>query len=134
MDSSTLTALGVIASIILGLMSLGWQAYRERQKLPGEVKASNGQASESYATAARMTAEENIELKKRLAEAEERLNAIEENTRALKKLIEDQAQIILDLREWAERLCHQIQSLGAIPVTFIKKTNGTVVKDQPKPS
>jgi small-conductance mechanosensitive channel len=109
MDINTLTALGVALSFSIGLFSLGWQIYREKNKLPSENKQAQGDASESFANAAKLAADQNIELTKRLDLAEKRIEELEKNEREHQILVED-------LLDHIDRLCHQVKSLGGEPV------------------
>ncbi len=115
MDESTITFIGMTVTFLMSASGLAWQVYKERRKLPGESRATNGQAAESYAHAAEITGKENITLKERLTKAEERIDALEKEVREVKSLN-------FDLDEHNERLSHQVISLGGTPVPFIRRT------------
>ena len=110
-----LTEIGVILSLLVGLGSLGWQIYREKNKMPAENQQARGNASESFARAAQIEADHSIEINKRLELAEQKLEALEKNEKEYKVVIED-------LQDWSERLCHQVHALGGTPVQLRKRT------------
>lgn len=90
-----------------GRKLLNAQTHRE----DAAGKNEDAQASETYAKASQMVAEELVKVR---AEQAELRNVLDERDQLIFKLQGDNA----DLQNWAERLVHQIQSLGAEPVPF----------------
>lgn len=93
--------IAILASIIAVALSI--------LKTKPEIRSINGETAESYSQAARNYADQVVDLQTRLSKAEHSLAAIMGEVNELRK---NNA----DLREWAERLTHQVKSLGGDPV------------------
>jgi hypothetical protein len=124
-----ITDAGVILAIIVSLGGLVWQIIKDRKRQPSENLADQGSAAIDFANAADLMAKKaaaaeakadkiEIEMKAELKTATTRIAALEDGQ------VKDR-QVIEDLKDWADRLCHQVQSLGGIPVTM-RKRNGRI--------
>jgi len=112
---------GVILSFLSSMATLAWMIYIQKNKLPVENRKTESdtdlaQAStaESYARAADIQARRFIEIAKRLEDAERRIDDLERREKDYNLMIDD-------LKDWVERLCHQIQMLGSVPVEMRKR-------------
>jgi TolA-binding protein len=99
----------------------------ERSKLRADTFEADGSASESFATAARMSAEEVIRMRNELKAAEAdyrcKLDTLEQKINQLEKRIEDlenenqRTRAERDTyKEGATQLCYQVKSMKVVPV------------------
>ncbi len=95
--------IGDLIAIIAAVSALLVAFFKTRP----EIRKLDGDAAKSYSEAAHNYASQVTDLQERLARAEKELAT-------LTKLREENS----DLREWAERLVHQVRSLGGEPVTL----------------
>ena len=95
--------IALVASFVAILVSLF--------KTKPEIRALSGDSAESYSEAAKNYAEQVVKLQERLTKAEESLATVMGEINELRKENGD-------LRDWAERLTHQVKSLGAVPVAM----------------
>lgn len=124
-----------IAILILGGYVLWKKAPPEIQKIRSESISSEGDAAESFANATKIYAEElkavRVELKdlrKQVDEKDAEIKRIIESKDKIiierEKIILEQKTVIADLTDWAERLVHQVRSLGGVdpvPLRMTKK-------------
>lgn len=94
-----------IVTMIAAIAALGISIYKSRS----EVASNSGDAAESYAAAAKTYA---VEVKALRNEILDLRKKDEVRERQLRKLSEENA----NLRDWAERLCCQVNELGGTPV------------------
>jgi hypothetical protein len=98
-------SVGEVAALIVALISIGLSVLKTRP----EIHNLTGDAAQSYSEAARNYAAQVVDLQTRLTRAEETISA---HSAELSKMMAENA----DLRDWAERLVHQVRSLGGDPV------------------
>ena len=109
----TSLSIGEIVAIIASIVAVALSIVKTKP----EIKAINGETAESYSQAASNYASQVVDLQTRLSKAEHSLATIMSEVNELRK---NNA----DLREWAERLTHQVKSLGGDPVQMRVKTEG----------
>lgn len=121
--SDFISGIGFVLPIALGLASLLWQAWRENKLLHSQKRnldtiseESEASASKSFAEAAKIETNRNIEMRKELDIAKGRLEEAEKRITALEVKEKEYENIIYDLKDWGDRLCHQVHSLGGDPV------------------
>jgi len=101
---------GMFVTVIGALVAV-YSARANLNKTHAETTNEDAQASESYAAAARSFAEEVSKLRLEVKQLRIEMDA---RDKTIKILTVDK----LDLQDWAERLVHQVKSLGAEPVPF----------------
>jgi predicted nucleic acid-binding Zn-ribbon protein len=111
----TALSIGEWIAIIASLVAIGVSVIKTKP----EIRSINGETAESYSQAARNYADEVVNLQTRLTKAEQSLASVMGEVNDLRKQNED-------LREWAERLTHQIKSLGAEPVAIRMRVDGKI--------
>jgi hypothetical protein len=94
-----------VAALVLSALAL----YLTWRKSKSEIHSSSGDAAESYANASKTYADEVIKMRGEIDELRRRDG---ERARQLDFLSKENGV----LRDWAERLCYQVKSLGGIPV------------------
>lgn len=94
---SIVALIGIIASFLLGLVSLGWQIIKERKRSRSENKKDEGTASETFANAAKITGERNVVLSKENIELNDRLDKAEKRIGDLEKVVGNKDQRISEL-------------------------------------
>lgn len=103
----------------------------ERTKLSADTQKSDAEASKTFEEAAQLASDRANRLESRLTKLEgdfrlevDRLNTvIKERDMQIEQLVKElktKDEVIVKLQDWAERLVHQIQSLGEEPVPFDK--------------
>lgn len=135
MDNNTFDLIQLassISAIIVALIAL-LKSYlipkHERRKYNTEADKADAEASKTFEEAAHMASERANQLEIRLAKLEadfrteiDRLNGeIKERDKQIEQLmreLETKEEVIAQLKDWSERLVHQIQSLGQTPVPF----------------
>ena len=108
--------IGVIGSVSAIALAL--------RKYPFESRNMDASAAKSYAEAAKSSADRAKEIADEFEEykleTEAELKKLNNEIRSLKIALKERQETLDDLRDWAERLVHQIQSLGAEPVKIRK--------------
>ncbi len=100
----------VLASVTASIVAM-YMMRPNRENVEAQTTAEDAKASESYANASKLVADELIGVRKQITD----LNAIlDARDKLIFQLTGDKA----DLQDWAERLVHQVQSLGSEPVPF----------------
>ena len=110
----TIEAVVVLGGVLATWAGVGTQMYlsrSNRKKLNADANSEDASAIESYANATRTYAEEVKNLRTEVAELR---NSLDERD----AVIREQATHIEDLKDWADRLVHQVKSYGATPVPF----------------
>ncbi len=97
------------------------------RKYPFESRNMDALAAKSYAEAARSSADRAKEIagefEKYQLETESELKRLNDEIRSLKITLKERQETLEDLRDWAERLVHQVQSLGSEPVKMRQRKN-----------
>jgi len=101
----TSISIGEIIAIVGSVIAIALSILKTKP----EIRSINGETAESYSQAARNYADQVVDLQTRLSKAEQSLSVIMGEVNQLRKQNED-------LREWAERLTHQVKSMGGEPV------------------
>jgi hypothetical protein len=96
-----------------------------RGKLNADSSSASASSAESYAKASEMVALQNVQLLQRVEALEKQQTADQADRDKLKVQLRECQSTIDDLRDWAERLCHQVSSLGGTPVK-IRGTGGAI--------
>ena len=110
---------------IVGIISTITMIFIGLRKAPKEITQLDANAAKSYADAAESSA-------RRAEQACRELDEYKEKTEGELKLLHDEIAIIKqereelkllvdDLQDWAERLVHQVKSLGGDPVKIRKR-------------
>jgi hypothetical protein len=110
----TALSLGEWVAIIASLVAVGLSIVKTKP----EIRSINGETAESYSQAASNYAAQVVDLQTRLSKAEQGLAVVMGEVNELRK---NNA----DLREWAERLTHQVKSMGGDPVQMRVRTDTT---------
>jgi hypothetical protein len=114
--------IGVILSFVLGAISLAWQAYREKRQMPYDIDSKRAQTSETLAKALETMTQRYNEMAANNDLMEKRIDAQERQIALLKADSENREreylQTVSDLKDWAERLSHQVYALGGTPVNI----------------
>lgn len=106
----TLTDIASFIAVIGSFVSI----YIVYRKLPHETHGIDASAVESYERAVTSAANRAVKL-------EERISHLEKITADQNDRIDALEQENSDLRDWVERLVHQVQSLGHDPVKMRKR-------------
>jgi predicted RNase H-like nuclease (RuvC/YqgF family) len=101
-----------IGGLIMGMAAI-ITALIARFKAPAERSQTQAGTAEIYDRIAQGAAMRALKL-------DERVDALEKENNILKSRIIRQEEMIADLRDWAERLAHQVQSLGGTAVKIRK--------------
>jgi Tfp pilus assembly protein PilO len=105
------------ALIMLGGWYILWRkAKPEIDKTDAEARSEDANAAEASATAVKLYAEELTSVRKELKELRAELDSRD-------SIILDLKTVLDDTKDWAERLSHQVISLGAVPVKFRSTRN-----------
>jgi uncharacterized coiled-coil protein SlyX len=120
MDSAAvLTALSSLMALIVAAGSM----YVALKKAPVDNENTKVDTATKYALIADQAAERALKLDERVEELETRIveqaMKIDEQARKL----DERDREIADLRDWAERLVHQLQSVDITPVRMRTRTN-----------
>lgn len=103
--------IGSIAAIVLAL-----------RKYPYESRNMDASAAKAYAEAAKSSADRAKEIADEWdayrKQSETQIENLEKEVRELKISLKVRQEELENLRDWAERLVHQVQSLGAVPVAM----------------
>ena len=94
-----------IAALLLSIVAL----YKAFKQTSHDITITEASASKAFQEAANMAAERALSLEKRMKEMEEKILVLQ------LELIETK-EINDCLKDWAERLVHQVISLGGDPV------------------
>jgi len=105
--------IGLIIAAAIGALPGVLALIVQSKKRNAEIDCAEAEAAESYASVAKSYAAEVISLRKEI-------NELRKELFETKKQVRDQDREIQDLRDWAERLVHQVQSLGSVPVEMRK--------------
>jgi len=122
-EETIMSILDIMASVIAIAVSV-FALYRSYKMVPREMKSTDADTMHTYEQIAELSAS-------RALRTEERITALEKDVESQRQTIELQSIEIeklkcenIDLKDWAERLVHQVQALGEIPVPFKReKTN-----------
>jgi hypothetical protein len=136
MDSNTVTLLGMIIVAAPGILSLIWQAYREKHRMPSEERQlkidgdlTSGTLAEKWEAMASRLTDKNISLEQQLdkegvAHAVEQDNLMREierlktEVKEIKSSFEQERIENAKWRDWARRLVLQLQSWNITPTPF----------------
>ena len=102
-----------LAGVLGGLIAI----YATWRKVPHENRGFDASAAEAFEKAATSAAE-------RATRLEERIEKLERLTADQETRIETLEAENDDLRDWAERLVHQVQSMGLEPVKIRIRQKG----------
>jgi hypothetical protein len=105
MDTETWRVLG--PSLIIAIPGI-YALYLQFKKQRYDEAKTGGEALTIYMTKCDELAQENKLLSDRQTETERKINSLE--------------TLVDDLRDWAERLCHQVISLGGTPVKMRQRS------------
>lgn len=112
MDTNTVTFIGILASLIVGISGLVWQWYREKHPSTAEKESTSKtdiDASASAATAIKQYSDEIIRLRGELKDVNKRVSELEDGQ------VTDRATIT-ECLYGIRRLLAQMDSLGITPV------------------
>lgn len=101
----------IISALVGPAMSLLLNHYLSKKKVIAEIGEDSATAAEASAHAVQMYAEE-------LANVRKELGTLRKEVDDLQLIIAEQRSSIADLKDWADRLSHQVHSLGGVPVPF----------------
>ena len=114
---------GEIIALVMAGIALAGEIYRwikaphETKALDASTENQDANTAEKYQTIANMAAERALKLEKRINELECEVAKLKEENRQYR-------EENVDLRDWADRLVHQVKSLGGNPVTIrVKKAD-----------
>ena len=106
--------LGISSSIVLSILA----ARAQFKRIPSQNESDDANAVRSYAEAAERISNENREMAKEVERLRNQMNE-------LRKELENQGAVVQqlrkerkDLKNWAERLVHQLKSHELTPVAF----------------
>lgn len=132
---------GWISAIVNVLLIIagGWimikKAIPEVQKIRSESSADDASAVESYAHATQMYADELKTVREEMRTLRKELDTKDSIIKQRDEIIAERDKIILgqritidDVTDWADRLVHQVKSLGGIPVPFRSAKENTTPK------
>lgn len=103
-----LNDLSGLLALILAVVAIG-KGFYEGKKIQKDASKAGADAITSYEQAADIAAERALKLTKRIKDLEDVVEAQGKELEELKDTLED-------VQDWAERLVHQVQSLGGVPV------------------
>lgn len=140
MDAWDFTGIAALITSLVLLFNTWWSRRKteaERHKTEADSDVSEASAAETYQRIADRAAERALDLDEKIeqikadfmARMEQRDKIITEQA----AMIRQQAAVIADLQDWAERLAHQVRSLGGTPVEMrlspkTKKDTGELAK------
>lgn len=99
---------------IVSIVGAAMAIYAVWRKVPHEARGFDASAAEAFEKAATSAAERATRLEARI----EKLEKLTSDQEARIETLECENE---DLRDWIERLVHQVQSLGAVPVQIRKR-------------
>lgn len=112
MNSGFLTALSSLSAMLIAIVSL----YIAWKKAPVEVDHLKVDTATKYQQIADMAAERALKLDARVDELENQLVEKDKEIAELRREYDELKQENVDLRNWAERLVYQLQSVDITPV------------------
>lgn len=140
--------LSTLSMLVVGLIKLP----AERAKMEAERKKLSSDSAKGFAEAAKISEEAaalsakralvattefeeyRIQVKKEMDELHCEINKLKDADRAKDIVIEDLLLKLDDVQDWAERLVHQVKSLGGEPVKIRqRKGNETNAKEKGNP-
>lgn len=104
MDGGTVASLIMSLAAIIGAVIV-WRKYKPEQR------ALDGEAAIKYQQVASQAAAREIEFMTKI-------DALEKRVEELERSLDRAEKLASKLEDWTQRLTHQVQSLGAIPVQF----------------
>lgn len=116
-----------IGAFITGIGSLviaGVALYKAMKSTPKELRTSDANVADIYEDIATKSAEKALKLQTRVACLEEDLSKVQDQLR-------DRDMQIEDLKDWANRLVHQVSSLGGTSVGYIDRRNKPIIPPAP---
>lgn len=135
MDGFTAYILPILLALIqLGTLANTWyQARANKRKTAAEGDSALAQAASGIASASGQVVglqERAVtELRGKIEQLENRQTEVEACNQKLEQINEELSlqlreatNTILDLRDWVDRLCHQVIALGGVPVQMRKNT------------
>jgi uncharacterized coiled-coil protein SlyX len=118
MDSSILTTLSSLMALLVAAGSM----YIALKKAPVDTENTKVDTAQKYQLIADQAAERALKLDKRIVELEQKVDEQDVKIEAQEKEIIRYQHEISDLRDWAERLVHQLQSVDITPVKIRVRT------------
>ena len=111
MDTPTIVA--VIASITAILIAV-FKAPAERREVGSRAESQEADTAEKYQRIASQAADKALKLNERVEQLEIMVEELQADLK--RKELENE-----DMRDWAERLVHQVKSMGGQPVVIRQK-------------
>jgi peptidoglycan hydrolase CwlO-like protein len=119
MDSSFLTSLSSLMALLVAAGSM----YIALKKAPVDTENTRVDTATKYQLIADAAAERALKLDKRVMELEQKVDEQDAKIEKQDKEIVQYQREIADLRDWAERLVHQLLSENITPVKIRVRTN-----------
>lgn len=112
------TIITILISSLVSLLGSGLVVWVAAKKAPAEIRGIDADATKTNAEAAIAL---NEGLVRRVERLEAELAEACEQVEGMKKEISDLRAENTALHNWAERLAHQVQSMGGVPVPLSHK-------------